>query len=173
MPFFETSAKTGHNVEEAFHELVRQMPRYGIDYKVRILTESRAIAIAFCLGGKTPLHVTRIWWPLVGPFRWSLPSGTSWRWSITSSNQCRPEIEFRISDVKIAVMNMDSGLVMTRLSFLTDTIVIFIFPACYPWFRWRWQVGHHLSVCLQHICWSIRPYYWRFVQEAGRRWRHT
>ena len=35
IPFIETSAKTGHNVVETFHELVRQVPRSGIEYKVR------------------------------------------------------------------------------------------------------------------------------------------
>ncbi|XP_064623154.1 circularly permutated Ras protein 1-like [Lineus longissimus] len=37
MPFFETSAKVLHNVDEAFQELVRQMPRYGLDYKLAVL----------------------------------------------------------------------------------------------------------------------------------------
>ena len=34
IPFVETSAKTGHNVMEAYHELVRHIPRSGIEYKV-------------------------------------------------------------------------------------------------------------------------------------------
>ncbi len=39
IPFIETSAKTGSNVEQAFHELVRQVPRSGIEYKVRATTD--------------------------------------------------------------------------------------------------------------------------------------
>ena len=35
IPFVETSAKTGHNVVKAYHELVRHIPRSGIEYKVR------------------------------------------------------------------------------------------------------------------------------------------
>ena len=34
IPFMETSAKTGNNVVEAYHELVRNIPRSGIEYKV-------------------------------------------------------------------------------------------------------------------------------------------
>ena len=34
IPFVETSAKTGHNVVEAYHELVRHIPRSDIEYKV-------------------------------------------------------------------------------------------------------------------------------------------
>ena len=36
VPFMETSAKTGHSVVEVFHELVRQIPRSGIEYKVSV-----------------------------------------------------------------------------------------------------------------------------------------
>ncbi len=34
IPFMETSAKTGHNVLEAFQKLVREIPRSGVEYKV-------------------------------------------------------------------------------------------------------------------------------------------
>jgi septin family protein len=34
VPFFETSAKTAVNVQEAVHELLRVTPRTGAEYKV-------------------------------------------------------------------------------------------------------------------------------------------
>ena len=34
MVFFETSAKTGRNVQECFEDLVRETPRYSSKYKV-------------------------------------------------------------------------------------------------------------------------------------------
>ncbi|KAI8505966.1 hypothetical protein Bbelb_163190 [Branchiostoma belcheri] len=37
LPYLETSAKTGQNVEEAFHEVIRQTPRDGKNYKLAML----------------------------------------------------------------------------------------------------------------------------------------
>ena len=37
MSFLETSAKTGHNVKEAFHTLIKMIPRESIEYKVGFL----------------------------------------------------------------------------------------------------------------------------------------
>lgn len=38
VPFIETSAKTNHNITELYHQLIRMVPRSGIEYKVRCLT---------------------------------------------------------------------------------------------------------------------------------------
>ena len=37
VPFFETSAKTRTNIEDSIFELVRSIPRTGIDYKLVIV----------------------------------------------------------------------------------------------------------------------------------------
>ena len=48
-PFFETSAKTQVNIEEAIHELVRRTPRYSKEYKMVIMGSGGVGKSAICL----------------------------------------------------------------------------------------------------------------------------
>ena len=48
-PFYETSAKTRVNVEEAIHELVRRTPRYSKEYKLVIMGSGGVGKSAICL----------------------------------------------------------------------------------------------------------------------------
>ena len=49
IPFMETSAKTGHNIHEAFFELIRLTPRLGVEYKVVILGSGGVGKSSICI----------------------------------------------------------------------------------------------------------------------------
>jgi GTPase SAR1 family protein len=49
MPFIETSAKTRKNVEEAFYQLVREIPRTGVEYKIVIVGSGGVGKSALCV----------------------------------------------------------------------------------------------------------------------------
>eukprot|EP00118_Oscarella_pearsei_P013307 m.105432 g.105432 ORF g.105432 m.105432 type:complete len:807 (+) comp37219_c0_seq1:49-2469(+) len=48
-PFFETSAKTRQNIEEAVHELIRLTPRYSKEYKMVIMGSGGVGKSAICI----------------------------------------------------------------------------------------------------------------------------
>jgi len=48
-PFLEGSAKTRANIEEAFYQLIRETPRYGIEYKVVIMGSGGVGKSAICI----------------------------------------------------------------------------------------------------------------------------
>lgn len=49
IPFMETSAKTSHNIQEAFFELIRLTPRLGVEYKVVILGSGGVGKSSICI----------------------------------------------------------------------------------------------------------------------------
>ena len=49
IPFMETSAKTKHNIQEVFFELIRLTPRVGVEYKVVILGSGGVGKSSICI----------------------------------------------------------------------------------------------------------------------------